>query len=330
MINYALIMQKNVKELPWIEKYRPQSFDEIVDHDDKINTLKALIDSGQLTHLLLTGPPGTGKTSLVINMARYLYGPTYKNYITDINSSSDRGIDTVRDRISTFIQSRSNKVKLVILDEADALTTEAQNALKSVIEKYSSYARFCLICNDENKITPALHSRCTKLVFTHLSRDSIITRVKDIVRREDMMITDEAIVSLVSMETDLRQILNILQGLNSYYEGTTVDSSHVYKYLGKPSEEDVANVINSLLNDSLEVAIAKISEMQDTGSIKMLDLVRKLTETVLLLQLDPKYKGLIFMALSDIETKLLQGCSEKILICLLASVFLKIRDDVSQ
>lgn len=326
---YEFLMETHdAKELPWIEKYRPSSFDEIVDQDDKIDTLKKLVDNSELPHLLLSGPPATGKTSTIANLARYMYGPkNYRNYIIDINSSNERGIDTIRERVIQFVQRKSDMVKLVILDEADALTTEAQNALKNVIEKYSKVARFCLICNDDNKITPALHSRCTKLAFTRLNKEAIKKRVNQIVIKEGMLITKQAIDCLIEAENDFRQVLNILQGLNAYYGTNKIESKHVYKYMGKPSDEHMTGVITSLFNDNIDTAIAYLLEMQQTGCINMLDLVRKLTEKIITMTLSEYHKAEIFVTLSDIENKLLQGCSEKILICLLVSSFLKIRSE---
>lgn len=319
----------NVNGLPWIEKYRPKQIDDIVDHDDKIKTLKDMVSNNELTHLLFSGPPGTGKTSLIHTLARLIYGDTYKNYILDINGSSERGIDTIRNLVTQFIRKQSNKVKLVILDEAEALTTEAQNALKSVIEKYSNLARFCLICNDSNKIIPALHSRCTKLIFSHLSKESIKKRLYEIIRTEHMKITKSAVDSLLEIEHDFRQILNIMQSMNSYYD-KTIKSSDIYEYLGKPTDEDVDLVIKYLFNESMVQSNTLLNDLLKSGRVNLIDLVKVICQRSVELDIPVEQKSFILTTLSDIEYKTLQGCNQDILVYLLISTFLKIRNNIKK
>ena len=154
--------------LPWIEKYRPKNMDEIIDHQLKIQTLRNLMHRNELTHLLFYGAPGLGKTSLALSLARELYGDDYRMYILELNASDERGIDVVRNKIPHFIQSRSDRIKMVILDEADAMTSEAQNAIRRVMENAIRTSRFVLICNNIKKIIPELQSRCVKMRFAPL------------------------------------------------------------------------------------------------------------------------------------------------------------------
>jgi replication factor C subunit 3/5 len=317
-----------MSRLPWIEKYRPASLDEIIDHDEKITTLKRLVDNFELTHLLLVGPPGTGKTSMIINLARYMYGKKYRSYIMDINGSSERGIDIIRTQVLQFIQTKSDKVKLVILDEADALTSEAQNALKSVIEKYSKFVRFCLICNDGNKILSALHSRCTRLVFTHLSRKSVKQRAIHIIENENLNMTEEALDGLIENETDFRQILNILQGLKAFYNEKTITIEDLYKYIGKTSKKNIDKIIKILFSEKMDKSIDDITTSLQSGEVDLLDLIYEINKKVISIDLEPKLKALIFMSLSDIELKIHSGCNNVILICLLVSVFQKVRNEI--
>ncbi|GJN22440.1 hypothetical protein PR202_gb10000 [Eleusine coracana subsp. coracana] len=150
---------------PWVEKYRPQSLADVAAHRDIVDTIDRLTNENRLPHLLLYGPPGTGKTSTILAVARKLYGSQYSNMILELNASDERGIDVVRQQIQDFAGARSLSfgakpaVKMVLLDEADAMTKDAQFALRRVIEKYTRSTRFALICNHVNKIIPALQSR---------------------------------------------------------------------------------------------------------------------------------------------------------------------------
>ena len=169
--------------LPWVEKYRPNSLDDLIAHEEIITILNKLIESNKLPHLLFHGPPGTGKTSTIIACAKKMYGPSYSSMTLELNASDDRGIDVVREQIKEFAGTKklfSTGVKLIILDEADAMTQDAQSALRRVIEKYTSNTRFCMICNYVNKIMPALQSRCTRFRFAPLRPEQITSRLQDI------------------------------------------------------------------------------------------------------------------------------------------------------
>merc|ERR1719454_2705124 len=157
-------------QLPWVEKYRPSSLQELVAHEDIVRMIERMMNKGMLPHMLLHGPPGTGKTSTITALARALYKEKFKAMTLELNASDARGIDVVREQIKTFVSvkqlfSTSNQPKLVILDEADNMTSAAQFALRRMIEQYAPNARFILICNYSSKIIPALQSRCTKLRF---------------------------------------------------------------------------------------------------------------------------------------------------------------------
>jgi replication factor C subunit 3/5 len=165
--------------VPFVEKYRPENLDRIISHVEIVKTSKYLkllthlvvrkfIESKKLPHLLFHGPPGTGKTSCMIAIAKELYGSQYRNMTLELNASDDRGIGVVRDQIKSFCSTQqlmSKGMKLVILDESDSMTGPAQFALRRIVEKYSKTTRFCFICNFVSKIIPALQSRCTRFRF---------------------------------------------------------------------------------------------------------------------------------------------------------------------
>ncbi len=162
--------------LPFVEKFRPSSLDDIVSHTEIISTVTKFVDEKKLPHLLFHGPPGTGKTSSIIAIAKKMFGKNYKNSTLELNASDERGIDVVRNQIKSFCatqQIMSKGIKLVILDECDAITSSAQFALRRIIEKYTKTTRFCLICNYVSKIIPALQSRCTRFRFSPLSPEHV-------------------------------------------------------------------------------------------------------------------------------------------------------------
>jgi replication factor C subunit 3/5 len=155
--------------LPWVEKYRPSALQELISHEDIIKTIRKFISEDKLPHLLFYGPPGTGKTSTILACAKEIYSTKECNsMVLELNASDDRGINVVRGQILNFASTRTifnSGYKLVILDEADSMTNDAQNALRRIIEKFTENVRFCLICNYLSKIIPALQSRYVLLVL---------------------------------------------------------------------------------------------------------------------------------------------------------------------
>jgi replication factor C subunit 3/5 len=238
--------------------------DELIAHEDIINILTRLIESNKLPHLLFHGPPGTGKTSTIIACAKKMYGANYSSMTLELNASDDRGIDVVRDQIKEFAGTKklfSNGVKLVILDEADAMTSDAQSALRRVIEKYTSNTRFCMICNYVNKIMPALQSRCTRFRFSPLRPDQIISRLDSIVLSEGVNITEDGKEALLRLSGgDMRRVLNLMQATHMAYP--EVDENVVYTTAGAALPVVIDNMFKSLMNDSFNVAHDSISTVR--------------------------------------------------------------------
>lgn len=238
--------------LPWVEKYRPLDIQDIISHDQNIETIKKLLENDSLPHLLFYGCPGTGKTSTILALAKKLYGINLKLMVMKLDASDDRGINSVREDIKGFAE-KSNMfihgVRLVILDEADSMTFDAQFALRRIIEKYSESIRFCLICNYENKIIPALRSRCANFRFGYINLEHIQAKLKEIALNENIIIEDNILSSISYLgKGDLRKAINIFQLISNK---SNITISECYNTLGVPFKEDIIFIINIFRNKTI-------------------------------------------------------------------------------
>ncbi|KAJ2456149.1 Subunit of heteropentameric Replication factor C (RF-C) [Coemansia sp. RSA 2424] len=309
--------------LPWVEKYRPSSLDELVSQRDIVDTLQRFIDDGKLPHLLFYGPPGTGKTTTILAIARKLYGKNLGSMVLELNASDDRGIDVIRDQIKTFASTRtvfSSGLKLVILDEADAMTTPAQAALRRVIEKYTKNVRFCIICNYVSKIIPAVQSRCTRFRFAPLKLSDINGRLDMIVEREGVNISEDGKNALIRLSGgDMRRVLNVLQACHAAY--ARVDSDEVYACTGQPSPEDIKRIVDWMLNDEFHIALSNIGALKRDKGLALQDIISEMTPFVNNVDFPPVTRVYLLEQLAEIESHMAVGSTEKIQLSALVGSF---------
>lgn len=273
--------------IPWIEKYRPKTLDEILSHDNIISTLRTFINNKCLPHLLFYGPSGAGKTSMIVATAKELYDKHFPYMVMELNASDDRGIEVVRNKIKQFVKSKNvfisdtgnenpqDKFKLVILDEADAMTNDAQAILRKIVEEYTDNTRFCLICNNIQNISPALKSRCTIFRFSPIDPDKIQEKILDIVQKESLEITDDAIITLIKRSNgDMRKVINMLQSVSMTYK--VINDENVNVCLGYPDKKIISELTHILLTKSFEESYNKITNIIISNGYYLGDIINEI------------------------------------------------------
>ncbi|KNC46748.1 replication factor C subunit 5 [Thecamonas trahens ATCC 50062] len=314
--------------LPWVEKYRPNSLDELISHKEIISTIETLIDRQQMPHLLLYGPPGTGKTSTILACAKQLFGPSYKSMILELNASDDRGIAVVRDQVKSFASTRkmfATGFKLIILDECDAMTKTAQNALRCIIEKYSRTTRFCLICNYVSNIIPALQSRCMRFRFAPLSQDQIEHRLNHVLEAEGLTLTPDGKSALLRLsQGDMRKCLNILQSAS--LASTVLDEELIYSTTGAPMPSDIKLILRWMLNDPYSTAYAAVTKLCTDKGLALIDIVREIHVVVATMQFSSNVLGVLLKELADLEYRLTFATTERVQLGALVGLFAVVRD----
>jgi replication factor C subunit 3/5 len=280
--------------LPWIEKYRPEVLDQIISHDEIINTLQVFIKNKCVPHLLFYGPPGSGKTSTIMAAAKQLYGKFFNHMVMELNASDDRGIDVVRNRIKRFVISKNvyfrdkdndmgfndNIFKLVILDETDAMTSDAQAILRKIVEEYTHNTRFCLVCNYIQNISPALQSRCTRFRFSPISVDNIKKKINEITGKENINITKQAIdVIALRSRGDMRKVLNILQSVSMTCK--IISEKNVNICVGYPRKGEMEIIIRNLIGVEYKECYLEIVRIKNDNGLALTDIITEIHDILI-------------------------------------------------
>ncbi len=260
--------KKSGYDSPWIERYRPQTLDEVVGNEETLVRLRAIGQEGNMPNLILSGPPGTGKTTSVHALARHLLGSSYSAGVLELNASDARGIDVVRNKIKGFAMNKvtlpQGRHKIIILDEADSMTSAAQQALRRTMEIYSNTTRFALACNNSTKIIEPIQSRAAILRYTRLSDEQILLRLKQVCEMEEVSYTDDGLEAIIfTAEGDLRNALNNLQATQSGFGH--INQSNVFKVCDQPHPTTVKNIIDACLKGGTGEAVKEMTALWNTG-----------------------------------------------------------------
>ncbi|XP_027181531.1 replication factor C subunit 2 [Coffea eugenioides] len=255
-------------DIPWVEKYRPTKVADIVGNEDAVARLQVIARDGNMPNLILAGPPGTGKTTSVLALSHELLGPNYKEAVLELNASDDRGIDVVRNKIKMFAQKKvtlsAGRHKIIILDEADSMTSGAQQALRRIMEIYSNSTRFALACNTSSKVIEPIQSRCAIVRFSRLTDQEILSRLMVVVAAEKVPYVPEGLDAIIfTADGDMRQALNNLQATNSGFG--FVNQENVFKVCDQPHPLHVKSMIRNLLEGKFDDSCAGLKQLYDLG-----------------------------------------------------------------
>ena len=307
----------------WTEKYRPSDFSEIKGQKEIVKRVKAFVEQHNLPHLLLAGPAGVGKTSLALVIAKKLFKDIWRQNFLELNASDERGIDVIRNKVKDFARTRAIgnvPFKIICLDECDALTREAQQALRRTMENYTQTCRFILAANYSSKIIEPIQSRCVVFRFKQLDKKDILEIIEKISKEEKLKINEKTKEALVEIsEGDCRRLENVLQSCAAIANHITEDLIHSMASVAKPKE--IREVLELALSNKFIESRNKLLDLMLNYGLAGIDIIKQIQKEILELNLDNKSKMVLIEKCGEIEFRMTEGSDEFVQLEALLSQF---------
>ena len=306
----------------WIEKFRPSSFEDVKGQDNVVKRVRAMVEEKNIQNMIFSGPPGIGKTSLALIIVKQIFGNNWRENFLELNASDARGIDTIRNDVKNFAKTMSigtNIPKIIFLDEADALTREAQNALRRTMETYANTVRFILSCNYSSQIIDAITSRCVIFRFKPLEKGDIKDIINKIAKNENLKVNDKVIDILYEIsEGDVRRLENILQSCAVINKDITEDL--IYETINFAKPKEIKEALELAIKGEFLKARDKLLDTMLGYGLSGLDIIKQIQKEILNLKIDEKNKLKMIEKCGEIEFRLTEGSDEYVQIeALLAS-----------
>jgi len=309
----------------WTEKYRPHTLGDVAGQKELIERLKAYVKARNMPHLLFAGPPGVGKTTSTLALCRDLFGERYRDSLLELNASDERGIDVIREKVKDYARTMALAevpFKIIFLDEADALTPEAQNALRRTMELYAGTTRFILSCNYSSKVIEPIQSRCAVFRFRPLSEQETTHMLKDIAKKEKLHLEEGGLKAIIYVsEGDMRRAINALQGAASLSSKITEEA--VFKASSRAKPEEITKMVSCAIDGDFMKAREALDKVMIEYGMSGEDVMLQVYKEVVGLDIDDQKKVLLIDRIGEYNFRLSEGANERIqLEAMLAQIML--------
>lgn len=321
----------NSDQLMWVEKYRPKRLADVFDQEQVVSGVQALMKRPtEMPHLLFAGPPGTGKTSIALCIAYEIMGEAWPDYTLELNASNERGIETVRERIKNFASYGDRRegipFRIVLLDESDSMTSDAQTALRRIMEESSKTTRFILTANYSSNIIEPIQSRCSVFRFSRLAEADVVQYLKEICKREGVKFEKEALEKIYeATEGDMRHALNMLQAASTLGD---ISSESVNKVTGLSGKSKVADILDLAFEGEFQDARNKMIELLQVGGMSEHDFIKFANEALTRSDFASSIEAI--QATAEADYRLLQGTNPDIQLSAYLATLAKIGTEVSR